>query len=236
MNINAVFLDKKIKHLLGIDLFFQLKENRFFFKYFSFKSVRRDLMFMTHRIGFPRCQYVQSAKNLGNILKRLAKCWEIVSTAVWRICQFTIATSDDTTFPPSLGTLHASMIHLYTKHPLCAIDIYGAIYILPNILSLGKWPQARAKLLNIQAGNEAKFVCVSARFRHWYTSGSSTSALLPDCILSRDEIILQHTVTCTRWHARTDLRSRIACEDNLTIISAYFLRVLLTMKVQCFWK
>lgn len=80
-----------------------------------------------------------------------------------------------------------------TRHPLCAIDIYGAIYILPNILSLGKWPQARAKLLNIQAGNEAKFVCVSARSRHWYTSGSSSSALLPDCILSRDGIILYST-------------------------------------------
>lgn len=82
-----------------------------------------------------------------------------------------------------------------TRRPLCAIDIYGVIYILPNILSLGKWPRARAKLLNIQAGNEAKFVCVSARSRHWYTSGSSSSALLPDCILSRDGIILQYAVT-----------------------------------------
>ncbi|KAL2738667.1 hypothetical protein V1477_012026 [Vespula maculifrons] len=30
------------------------------------------------------------------------------------------------------------------------IDIYRGIYILPNILSPGKWPRARAKLLNIQ--------------------------------------------------------------------------------------
>lgn len=186
--------------------------------YFSFKPVHGDLMFTTHRIGFPKCQYVQSAKNL---VKRLARCWEIVSkTVVWRVCQFTIATSDDTTFPSSLGAPLVTTIHLYTRHPLCAIDIYGAIYILPNILSLGKWPQARAKLLNIQAGNEAKFVCVSARFRHWYTSGSSSSALLPDCILSRDGIILQHTVT---------LRLRTAGEDNLTLISVYFSRILLTI-------
>lgn len=102
MNINAVFLDKKIKHLLGIDLFFQLKEIRFFYIYIFFISVRRYLTFMTHRIDFPRCQYVRSAKNLENILKRLAKCREIVSTTVWRVCQFMIATLDDTTFPLSL--------------------------------------------------------------------------------------------------------------------------------------
>lgn len=46
------------------------------------------------------------------------------------------------------------------------IDIYRGIYILPNILSPGKWPRARAKLLNIQGGNEAKFVCVSIGSGH----------------------------------------------------------------------
>lgn len=111
-----------------------------------------------------------------------------------------------------------------TRHPLCAIDIYRAIYILPNILSLGKWPRARAKLLNIQAGNEAKFVCVSACSRHRYTSGSSSSALLPDCILSRDGIILQCTVLRACSHARTDLRSRDdASEENLTLSYPYTL-------------
>lgn len=156
------FLDKKMKHLLGIDLFFQFKEIRFFTFFFEIGSRRFDVHDTSH--WFSKVP-VQSAKNLGNILKRLARCREIVSTGVWRVCQFTIATSNDTTFPPFLGALHASTIHL-TRHPLCAIDIYGAIYILPNILSLGKWPQARAKLLNIQAGNEAKFVCVSACSRH----------------------------------------------------------------------
>ncbi|KAI4484252.1 hypothetical protein M0804_007708 [Polistes exclamans] len=43
---------------------------------------------------------------------------------------------------------------------------HRGIYILPNILSPGKWPRARAKLLNIQGGNEAKFVCVSIGSRH----------------------------------------------------------------------
>ena len=64
------------------------------------------------------------------------------------------------------------------RYPLSTVDTYGAIYILPNILSSRKWPEARAKLLNIQRGNEAKFVCVGSRRR--YTFGSSTVALLTE--------------------------------------------------------
>lgn len=64
------------------------------------------------------------------------------------------------------------------RYPLSTADTYGAIYILPNILSSREWPEARAKLLNIQRGNEAKFVCVSSRRR--YTFGSSTVALLTE--------------------------------------------------------
>lgn len=145
------------------------------------------------------------------------RCRKIVS-AVWWVRQFTIATSDDATILRYIPYLSDT---LHTRHPLYAIDIYGAIYILPNILSLSKWPRARAKLLNIQAGNEAKFVCVSACSRHWYTSGSSSSALLPDCILSRYGIMLQCTVTRACSHARTDLRTRITSKENLTLSFIY---------------
>lgn len=197
---------KKLNFYSVLTCSFNISKEMRPFIFLSFKPIRGDLM--THRILiFQSASTFNPQKILWSVSWDAERSCRRPSFGVW-VCQFTIATSDDTRFPPSHDApRRVSTIHLYTRHPLCAIDIYGAIYILPNILSLGKWPQARAKLLNIQAGNEAKFVCVSARFRHWYTSGSSSSALLPDCILSRDGIILQHTVTRTCWHVDLRLRS-----------------------------
>lgn len=66
------------------------------------------------------------------------------------------------------------------RYPLSTVDTYGAIYILPNILSSRKWPEARAKLLNIQRGNEAKFVCVGSRRRY-------TLRVINCCLINRIE-------------------------------------------------
>jgi len=144
-----------------------------------------------YRIDFPR--YSFNSWEIFGILRNV--CDRTEGSCRRAFDGFASLRSQRQTIRRSLDTPYTPQRFTSTKRPLCAIDIYGAIYILPNILSLGKWPRARAKLLNIQAGNEAKFVCVSARSRHWYTSGSSSSALLPDCILSRDEIILQYAVT-----------------------------------------
>jgi len=205
-----------------INLLFELRRN-VCLNFFS-KSIRGYSFLTTHCIGFSKYPCVQFSRIWEIFWSVSWRRREIVLTAVWWVCQFTIATSDD-------ATILRCIPHLNDTLPLCAIDIYGAIYILPNILSLSKWPRARAKLLNIQAGNEAKFVCVSASSRHWYTSGSSSSALLPDCILSRYGIMLQCTVTRAYSHARTDLQSRTTSKENLTLSSIYISRVLLTVHV-----
>lgn len=144
--------DSRSRQSPGVRVSARETHRRRIYIYIYIASIRRDTTF---------------AGNLGEILGKAVAAAAttrrlIVSACLDGRARFTIATSDDVTAPRA----RVPRIPPRRRQVLCAIDIYGAIYILPNILSLGKWPQARAKLLNIQAGNEAKFVCVNVRSGH----------------------------------------------------------------------